>query len=242
MTDRRLKLEGSYNTRDLGGYTTLDGKTTRWRRFLRSDSLHRLTPADQRALIEAGLKTVIDLRHAWEISKAPNVFIESAQVQYVNISLMENLVAGIPEQGQPERLADVYRLAVDYCAEAFKQVFDVMTDEAFPVLIHCTAGKDRTGMISALALSIAGVPSEVISEDYTLTGIYSEPMLPGLRAEARAAGRNMEQFERMLLSVPEDIEAWLAYLESKYGGAVAYLRHIGLSEAQIESLRQQLVE
>src|SRR5919206_5017078 len=85
---RHLSLTGTYNLRDTGGYRTLDGRTTRWRTFLRSDSLHRVPPMAQTTLLNYGVRTVIDLRRSDELHVAPNVFAGSSIVSYHQISLL----------------------------------------------------------------------------------------------------------------------------------------------------------
>src|SRR5215475_2365688 len=108
---RHLGLEGTYNLRDTGGYRTLDGRTTRWRTFLRSDSLHRLPHLARTTLLKYGLRTVVDLRRSDELHTAPNVFASSSEVVYHHVSLL----ADTPpvRQVAPRPLGDVYRLILD---------------------------------------------------------------------------------------------------------------------------------
>src|ERR671929_2437333 len=105
---RHLSLTGTYNLRDTGGYRTLDGRTTRWRTFLRSDSLHRVPPMAQTTLLNYGVRTVIDLRRSDELHVAPNVFASSSEVVYHHVSLLADTP---PERHvAPRSLVDVYRL------------------------------------------------------------------------------------------------------------------------------------
>ena len=242
-TDQRhWPLAGTYNLRDVGGYITQEGGMTRWRTFWRADALHKLTPAAQQALIDNGVRTIIDLRHDEELAAAPNVFAESDQVTYHNLPLF----AGASPSGNrtlPPDLEAIYLYVLDERQTAVKAVFDAMTTaDAFPVLIHCTAGKDRTGVISALMLGLVGVDAETIAEDYALTVHYAEGLFVELRAAAAAAGRDLALFERYLESKPEAMINTLAYLEEKYGSVPAYLKQIGLTEGQIAGLRQQLLD
>jgi protein-tyrosine phosphatase len=236
---RHLPLEGTYNIRDIGGYPTTSGDTTRWRTFLRADSLHRLTPVAQQELIDYGLRTVIDLRFDHECSSAPNVFAASDEVTYVNISLLADAAPNAERRMLPD-LESIYKYILDERQAVLKQVFDVMTAEAFPVLIHCTAGKDRTGIISALMLGLAGVDHATIAADYALTAHYAGAMFDELRAQAATAGRDMSTYERYLESKPEAMRNTLAYLEETYESVPAYLARIGLSEAQVAQLRQKM--
>lgn len=213
---------------------------TRWRTFLRADALHRLTPAAQQELIDAGIRTIIDLRSADELATAPNVFVDSPQINYYNRALL----TGTAPSGQrtlPPDLESMYRYLLDHRQGAIKAVFDVMTADAFPVLVHCTAGKDRTGLITALLLAVAGVPAATIAEDYALTAHYAVTLFAELRAEAIAAGRDLTIFARYLEAKPETMWHTLAYLAQEYGSVTGYLRHIGLTAAQLDHLRHQLL-
>jgi len=237
---RHLPLEGAYNIRDIGGYVTSQRTMTRWRTFLRADSLHKLTPASQQALINYGVHTIIDLRYEAECIQAPNVFAATNHVTYRNISLF----AGASPSGNremPPDLEAIYRYVLDHRQGAVKAIFDALTPDAFPVLIHCTAGKDRTGIISALMLDLVGVARETIAQDYALTAHYGKGLFTELRAQAAAAGRDMMRFERYLEAKPEAMHNTLAYLEQTYGSTASYLRHIGLAESQLTGLRQALI-
>ncbi len=240
MGQRHLPLEGAYNIRDIGGYPAAAGTTTRWRTFLRADSLHNLTPASQQALIDYGVRTIIDLRFAQECSAAPNVFAAGGSVRYINLSLFE----GSAPNGMGRQLVDlesIYRYILDERQAAVKAVLELMADDAFPVLIHCTAGKDRTGMITALMLGLAGVDHATIAEDYALTAHYGAELLATLHAQAAAAGRDMATYARFLAAEPAAMRNTLAYLEAKYVSVPAYLAQIGLTATQIAQLRRQLL-
>ncbi len=230
---RHIPLEGSHNIRDVGGYPTSDSRTTRWRTFLRADSLHRLTSAGQQHLIEYGLRTVIDLRSTPELAAAPDVFAASREVNYVHISLM-------PPRSWPD-VESLYRHILDERQEAVKSVFDAMTEEAFAVLIHCTAGRDRTGVISALMLGLAGVSHTTIAEDYSLTDHYGQGMYDQFRRDAAEAGRGPAAIEPYVHSRPEAMLKTLAHLEATYQSVPAYLERIGLTDAQIDRLRRAIV-
>lgn len=237
---RHLALEGAYNIRDIGGYATKDGHTTRWRTFLRADALHRLTPSSQQFLIDYGVRTMIDLRHDDELAAAPNVFGGSSWVTYHHVSLF----AGASPSGNrdmPPDLEAIYRYVLDHRQAALNAVFRTITADAFPVLVHCTAGKDRTGLITALLLDLAGVHPATIAQDYGLTTYYAADLFAELRTQAAATGRDMALFERYLEAKPEAMFNTLAYLGQAYGGAADYLRHIGLAKMQINELRQVLI-
>ena len=236
---RHLPLAGAYNIRDIGGYPTTAGTTTRWRTFLRAGSLHNLTPAGQQALLDYGVRTIIDLRFAQECSAAPNVFAAADNVRYINLSLFEGSAPNALGRQLPD-LESIYRYILDERQAAVKAILELMAADAFPVLIHCTAGKDRTGIITALLLGLAGVDHATIAEDYALTAHYGAEMLAQLHDQAAAAGRDMATYARFLEAKPEAMHNTLAYLEEKYVSVPAYLAQIGLTATQIAQLQQQL--
>lgn len=238
--DRHLPLPGTYNVRDIGGYPTRNGQTTRWRTLFRADNLHRLPPEAQVTLLEHGVNTVIDLRRTDELEAAPNVFANSDRVDYCHQSL---LVDTPPESGNPRALPDTYRHILD---ERQTQVRDVLrllaTPGALPAVVHCSAGKDRTGVIIALFLSLAGVPSETIVADYALTSTYLVgSFVDEIRQRALKRGYTWEQYAPQVQCPPEFMQVTLQHLEDRYGGIDAYVRTIGLNAAEIEHLRSVLV-
>ena len=239
---RRLALNLVYNLRDIGGYRTTDGRHTRWRVLFRSDSLHRLTPDARQELFELGLRTIIDLRYREELAGAPNVFAGSSRVQYHPIALYE-LDDPVIAACRPQNLDEVYRMILAHAQPQIKRVIDTLTEPgALPALAHCTAGKDRTGMVIALLLGVVGVPDETIVEDYALSGAYLGPLLAELRAQAARDGLDMDWYNRLLDSDPAIMRRTLAHLRQQYGGAEAYLRAAGVSGRQIDLLRAALVE
>lgn len=236
---RHLPVEGTYNIRDLGGYATATGPTA-WRRILRADGLHRLAPAGIEAIVAAGVTTVIDLRHADELAHQPNPFAGHDGVAYHNVSLLEGLAPDLLQDG--DVLLALYKLALSQRQQALAEVLRIIADApAGTVLFHCTAGKDRTGIVSALLLGIAGVEAGVIVEDYALTAALIAPMVEELVAGALARGADASSFRRLLASEPATMVATLAFIEAEFGSLPAYLRHIGLDVATTNRLRNRLL-
>jgi protein-tyrosine phosphatase len=239
LHQRRLALESTYNIRDIGGYATLDGRSTRWRTFLRADSFNELPPEGQRLLLAYPVRTIIDLRRTIELRRAPAIFATSQLVRYVNISLLED------EQKirEMQSLQELYQFILETCKEQIKQILQLMaTEDVFPCIAHCTVGKDRTGLITALLLSIANVPATTIAEDYALSEQYLAPLFHLRRAEAAKERQDVQGFEWLASALPETMLATLAHLERQYGSVKTYLRVIGLTDAQLENLRGRLVE
>ncbi|MCB1398302.1 MAG: tyrosine-protein phosphatase [Rhodobacter sp.] len=239
---RHIPLDGTHNTRDLGGYATPTGPTA-WRAFLRSDGLDRLTDPDHRALDALGVRTVIDLRHDEELETAPNPFARSEHVTYAWISLLRGLDPASPRIiDDADPLRALYLETLDRRGDAIVEIFAVMA-AARPgaILFHCTAGKDRTGVIAALLLSLAGVSPADIVTDYALTTDYIAPIVAGLRERATQEGRDFAAVEPFLSSAPQTMRDTLAHLETRYGTAADYLAAAGLSRADLDSLRERLL-
>jgi protein-tyrosine phosphatase len=237
IPQRHLKYSGTYNFRDTGGYPTHSGGATRWRTLLRSDSPHRLSEADRASLIEYGLRTAIDLRQAEELAEAPNVFAASAHVTYRHLPLL-NDTPSMPEV--LPSLVEIYRRILDDRSEQVGAALAALaTPGALPAVVNCTAGKDRTGLIVALALGLAGVPEETIVADYALSGTY----LAGVyleEARQRAEARGFS-YDLQVLCEPDFMRSTLAHLKKRYGGIEAYVRATGLGDAEINQLRRAVV-
>ena len=241
---RHLPLEGSFNIRDLGGYHTTDGQTTQWGQVYRADSLHRLSATSQNELLERGVRTVIDLRGSAELESAPNPFAQHPEVDYLNISLFEPLyLSGSLGGGNRADLdlPELYRLALEHSQTPMREVLEAIADSEGAVLFHCTAGKDRTGLVAAMILGVAGVDSQSIVEDYAATTHYAAGLMDHLRQEASAKGHDLSLYNKLLLSEPEFMQQTLQHLENLYSGPAAYLEEIGLSAETTDKLKQKLL-
>ncbi len=239
---RHLDWEGCYNVRDLGGYPTRDGKTTRWGAVVRTDNLARLTEAGRASLIDYGVRSIIDLRRPDEVAEYPNPFAEPVErgIRYTNVSLVD------PTRSAPANfttLANDYKRILDSFAPAMAEIMrEIANAPSGAVLIHCMAGKDRTGMVAALLLDLAGVSREIIGEDYALSEACLRPLNqewlkngPGEREErARELERFTPQAEVML--------EVLSHLDERYGGVEPYLLQAGVSLEEIERIRARLVD
>lgn len=236
---RHIPIAGTYNVRDLGGYPISDGQT-QWRRLLRADALHRLDAAGMDAMLETGVTTVIDLRHSDELTHQPNPFSGHPAVAYHNVSLLDGLAPSLMSEG--DLLLDLYTLALLQRQQALAEVLQIIAD-APPgvVLFHCTAGKDRTGIVAALLLGVAGVDPGLIVEDYALTAGYLGPIMAEITAGAVARGADPVGFQRLLAAEPQTMVATLAFIDTEFGSVAAYLDRLGLSPDTVERLRNRLV-
>jgi protein tyrosine/serine phosphatase len=220
--ERHLQWEGCFNVRDLGGFPTQSGGTTAWGAVVRSDSPDALTAAGWDALRAHGIRTVVDLRDPTEREKLP----VQAELHAVHVPVLD---FGDEAFWQPLRgswdTVRFYRAAVERWQDRFTDaVVAVARAEPGGVLVHCQVGRDRTGIVSALLLSLAGVPAEEIAADYALSADRLRPLYDRLlreaedeTARARLHRENASEAEWMLdLLEGLDVEAYL-----KKGGATA---------------------
>jgi protein-tyrosine phosphatase len=240
---RAPEIQGLTNLRDLGGHAAATG-TTLWQRGFRSEGLHRLDRAGVQALRSLGIATVIDLRGAREVALEHNPFASGGERTYVNVPLFGKLS---PLDLEATRdgfdLGARYVEALEACAEHFAAVFRAIARaEAGAVLIHCTAGKDRTGLVAAVWLLLAGVSEDLVVEDYLATAVQAQPMLDALKARNMARTRLPEAVvSRFFLCEPDMIGRFIERLNGAYGGAAGYLARAGLGETEVERARRHLL-
>ncbi len=228
---RHLPLDGTRNVRDIGGYPAAGGRRTRWRTLLRSDELVSLPGHARRALEDLGVRQVIDLRWPEELVRAPNVFHGSSTVRYRHVPLLED--DPTPHAG----LAGMYRHVLDERAPQLAEVFRaLLPDDGLPAVVGCAAGKDRTGVVVALLLDVAGVPHDVIVEDYALSaGFFAAPV-------TRMDPDDWRHPPLQVDSPPEFMISTLEHLGRRHGGSRALLRRQGLSDADLDRLAERLTE
>lgn len=237
---RLLHFPALLNARDLGGYPTIDGSRTRWRSLVRSDDLSQLTPDGLEALAAFGIETVVDLRWPDEVAATPSPVLAPAfnHIRYEAFSLCT------PTQDEwRARRADATakvlwnRSMVEHLRVEIRKVLEIIaTAPSGPLLFHCVAGKDRTGVIAALLLALADVVPEAIAYDYAAS-------FENLRAAylERYADADEEALIDALRCPEEGIHNMLAYLDG-FGGAKAYLHAIGMEDEHIARLRARLRE
>jgi hypothetical protein len=250
--DRWLDLGGCDNIRDLGGLPTIDGRTTRYGHLLRSDTLQDLTPADVDRLRDSyRLRTVVDLRAPAEAAReGRGPLAHVPVVAYHNLSFLPGewimpddprfpaIVRDLDSVDRVEHYLDYLRLAADRVADAIR----LLADEGNgPTVFHCAAGKDRTGALAALVLSIVGVGTAAVVADYALTN----ERLP--KVDARLAGRPSYNHPGNPLTLdalrcrPEVMGSFLERVELTWGGAWSWARAAGVTEAELRALRTRLV-
>ena len=231
-----LDFPGLLNARDLGGHRTVDGGLTRPRSLLRADDLAQLTEAGLRALGDYGLETVLDLRWPEEAQRYPSPVPEALPaVRYRRISLLTHTEDQWRLRSR-DPAKELWKCEVlMHVREELRQVLAfVAAAGPGPLLFHCVAGKDRTGLIAALLLALADVEPYAIAADYAAS---SENLRAGYLA--RYADSDPERILEALRCPEEGAHNMLSFL-ARAGGVRAYLRQIGLTEAEIARLRARL--
>lgn len=239
---RWIALDGAFNFRDLGGYPGAGGVRVQPGAVYRSDALHRLTPADVDILSGLGVDRVIDLRSPDEITTVGRGLLGGAGVEYLTNPVIPTLDGEALGAPPVDDMARRYMWYLEVGADSLVGAFDAVAERADgAVVFHCSAGKDRTGVLAAMILSVLGVSAEDIVADYVLTNSVLHLILgrlaeDPLRAEAIAA---MPANRRVVHA--DVMESFLERLDRTHGGAEAWLTGAGVSGASIDRLRARLL-
>jgi protein-tyrosine phosphatase len=239
---RLLAWEGCSNARDLGGYETANGRETRWGAVVRSDSPAALTEAGRAALAEYGVRAIVDLRLPHELADDPNPFAEPGDhgIAYTNVSFIDPAAA--PPDAATTMAEDYLQMLDRYRHGVAQAMAAIANAPQGAVVVHCAAGKDRTGLISALLLTLVGVPAQTVAADYAMTAELLRPRelewLGACPPEERA------EREAMLARYAPTAEVMLEVLQKlteRYGGVEAYLLEAGVSPEDLDRLRERLL-
>ena len=238
--DRFVALAGADNVRDLGGLPARDGARTRRGRLLRGELTPFLTEPDVELLVtDRGLRTVVDLRAATEVREAPGGWTERG-VSTVHCPLPLGGAAPIP--GLDVELVAVYLGFLERDPAPLLAALDVLLDPGrHPALVHCAAGKDRTGVVSAILLALLGVPRPVIAADFALTATRIDRVFDRLSASAFYRQRLAEVSDATRAAEPATILAFLAAVDERHGGLERWLTAHRIDAATLERFRAALL-
>ena len=244
-SDRHLPFEGCFNFRDIGGYETSNGGSIRWGKYFRAGRQDRMTPTDIGRAKELRIATQVDLRRPDEIHEQSRGPFEELGARYDNLAV-------IPDGGS-ERLNQLvgdigisgarYLGYLDFGSEVWLRLFNIFADEAsYPILLHCTAGKDRTGVSTAFLLSVLGVDRPIIDADYLLTNRDVERQVDYVQQNF-GLPKGMDRSSMMnAAGVPQTaIVDFLEGVDKRYGGPIEYLREIGVTDKTFDSIREILL-
>jgi protein-tyrosine phosphatase len=235
---RHLRVDGTYNLRDVGGYPTQAGGSVAWRTLFRSDSLHRLDSRGVAGLAGLDLRTIVDLRADIEVEQRPSA-VAGLPARIVRTPLVRDPTVLPPLTD----LGAEYRYTIDECGDSIgAAVGELCASGALPALVHCAAGQDRTGIVIALVLAVLGVPDELIGADYSLSSVYLDRDSTAVIGRLKAT-RLGDNFTTELLSGPTQlILNVLALARAAGGGSVdSYLTAHGVGAPDLAALRSALV-
>ncbi len=266
---RVFALQGAPNFRDIGGYATVTGQHVRWGEVYRSNELSKLTPADADKVASLDLVSVIDLRTEDERQRAPSIWLHAPADMYQSpkptlAPVMHTILseAATPE-GARAGMIKFYSQMPDEYHDEYAAMFHRIAAGQLPLLVHCTAGKDRTGVATAVLLTTLGVPRQTVVEDYELTGkLVPAPAAAAQRAApvggaaisgAATPGGSaplsplaqlpVESREALWRSDPAYISAALDAIEREYGSVDVYLeRELGLAKSEVQAIRAKLLQ
>ncbi|MEU8331035.1 tyrosine-protein phosphatase [Micromonospora sp. NPDC048839] len=240
--NRQTSLPATFNFRDVGGHLGHGDRPVRRGRLFRSDSLHRLTEQDGDAFAAIGIRTVIDLRRPSEVQRDGRV-PEYQGLTYRNIHPEHTDWSSTPHQegaSLARYLADRYADLAQTGTAGLAEAVGLIADSAnAPAVVHCVAGKDRTGIVCALTLAVLGVDDADITADYALSSEASARFSAWLATTSPTGAAVPAPF---LASPAEAMQLFLDELREGYGSVEAYLRHAGVTDEQLAALRDHLLD
>ncbi|MBV8328077.1 tyrosine-protein phosphatase [Chryseobacterium sp.] len=241
---RKVPMEGAINFRDIGGYTTKDGKNVKWGKIYRSAALNKLTSHDTIKLKQLGIKTVFDFRGPSEIAVAKDNLPKS--IDWTNLPAgSENLgktMLDISNEKKIDSLVMAIYTDLPNMTKRYQPVFQQLLTSDDPILYHCAAGKDRTGIATALVLYALGVPESKIMEDYLASNYYRQGEINKLITIPTKNG--MKAVPKVMQQVKAEwLEATANAIIRQYGSVEAYLRkEMQVGPEQIKILRKKFLE
>ena len=241
--ERRITLKGCVNFRDLGGYSTTDGRTVKWRRLFRSDSPSSLTEADVQTITGSlGVVSVVDLRsNAGATSNDSRGLLAASGIGYHQFPFLEARGILPPTSGEEvdKRLTEMYQWILMNSGSLVAQAFAALAQPVnLPALFHCSAGKDRTGVLAATILDVLGVGREEIVKDFLATNEVIDAILERLRGMPGFLNSTREG----IMAPRVAIEKYLDVTQSEFGGSEAYLLHHGVQQSVIDNFRESMLE
>ena len=242
--DRSIVFELAFNVRDLGGLPTEDGRSIRPGLLYRGDGVHRLAGADLEKARTLGLRTVIDLRTIGEIERGGRFPIDDHPVDWHNLPILERMWSEddlVATTGAVAFLCERYVDMLRSGGVAIARIVD-LTADGTPLLFHCAAGKDRTGVVAAVLLGLAGVSPEEIAADYHATAGAMAAFVDWLTVTYPEAIDSMTSQPPEYLEAPlEAMTMFLERVDQQYGSIEGYVDTLGVDAATIDRLRSHLV-
>jgi protein-tyrosine phosphatase len=243
---RRIALERAFNFRDLGGYSADLGRTVYWGRVYRADGIHRIEGVDLARVAALGIRTVLDLRTRGELNDHGRVHAESMNATYHHLPLLESVwerdLYGA-EHDAVDFLAARYVAMLDQGADSIVTALSAIVDrDRLPLVFHCSAGKDRTGVLAAVLLSVLGVSDDDIAADYALSRTAMREMAEWVRVERPESYETMAAQPPAFLDAPPlAIRRFLASARAIHGSLTEYVVAFGFPPDGVAALRDALL-
>ncbi|MEM7219568.1 MAG: tyrosine-protein phosphatase [Pseudomonadota bacterium] len=245
-SDRHIAFEGAFNFRDIGGYPTADGRRVRWGRYYRAGRQDRMTAADLERLRELGVATQIDLRKPDEAAEQGEGPLPGMGARYLNLPVIPEGGGDVLSRlvGDTGISGERYLGYLEFGPDVWVAMFEIFADPAqHPIVLHCTAGKDRTGVSTAFLLSVLGVDRALIEADYRITNRDVDRQVDFLQAGGFLPEGVDASTMKEHAGVPEDaITVFLDGLEARHGSTLGYLRSIGITDATFDAVRAAFLE
>lgn len=242
--DRSIAFQSVFNVRDLGGLRSADGRVVRRGRVFRADGVNRLDGPDLEVARGLGLQTVIDLRTRGEIERHGRFPVDHLPVRWHHLPVLQGMWSEqelVASDGPVAFLRDRYLDMVVEGGPAIARSVELVAD-AGPVLFHCAAGKDRTGVVAAVVLGLLEVPAEDIAADYHLSAAAMESFLDWLRQRFPDALDAMVDQPREYLEAPaEAMFEFLDEVHRRHGSVLGLAEHLGVGPAVVDRLRDALL-
>ena len=252
MNNRHIPFDGVFNFRDVGGYATDGNRNVAWGRLFRSAALERMTASDVAlATDELGLSTVLDLRHPEELASVEHQLgpLYEADVQRHHLSLhpadmqFVEYRESMDKEVGPGLSARRYFAWLGFAGPRLATAFELLAEKStYPVVIHCTAGKDRTGITIGLLLNLIGVANGQVAADYELSNLSTGPLTEYLESIGRLPDLPADELQERFATPAERMEEFLALLREQYGDARGYLREQGVSDQTLDRVADHLLE
>ena len=255
-SERRIPVNSIVNFRDLGGIPTEDGKITQWGKLYRSGKLTDLSKKDMDYFASLGIKTVVDFRNNKEVKKDPNKYPKGADVNYVRVVIGDeegNVQEALKKQVMKNRsnkkfdsrafVENVNRTFIDSFAHQYIPLMDLLMDESnYPLLFHCTAGKDRTGLAAAIILGAVGVDKDFIMDDFMMSNYYRNKHNNKVLRKMTLIGVR-QSVAQPLLEVDESyLQAAFEQMDKNHGDMDTFLANeLGIEEKEKTVLKNHLL-
>ncbi len=249
--ERFINIKGAYNVRDIGGYQTQDGGTIKWKKLYRSGKISRIKASENEKMAAMNIQTICDFRTFAEQAASPDQWFQMETIKHCPLPIGEGrldqpdwLVKASKGTGKDSHLYKANRSYVLKNAHRLREFFEILLDETnYPILYHCTAGKDRTGFATVLLLTALGVDRETIVEDYLLTNDYLDKYFWKELKQNIKDDAYIETIKPILIADALYLEGAFDVIQERYGTVHDFLeKELNIRTTEIQRLKSILVD